>query len=186
MTPRKGHNSRPRPAFQMSEGAGRATRKAFFEAIRAGDESAVAETLAQYRGAIFWQEPFTADECPFAADNTPLMTAAENRRNAVGNLLMTHGAAQTMDQQNCRGWTALMFACWHGVQDVAEKLLWAGANTQLRNEGGHDAAVMAGMRDHTHIKRMLEQHRRKHEGAAAFQSGTNKSLSVMPKIKIRK
>ena len=185
MTQPNGSHS-PRAAFQAAEGADRATRKAFFEAIRGGDESAVAETLSQYPAAIFWQEPFKDGERPFAADNTPLMTAAENRKGNIGNLLMMHGAAATMDRQNNRGWTALMFAGWHGVQDIAEKLLWAGANTQLRNEGGHDAVIMASMRDHTHIKRMIEQHRQKHEGAAAFQSGTNKSLSVMPKIKIRK
>lgn len=177
---------RPRAAFQAAEGADRPTRKAFFEAIRAGDETAVTETLAQYPAAIFWQEPFNDNDRPFAADNTPLMTATEYRKPAIGSLLLDHGAAQTMDQQNSRGWTALMFAGWHGVQDVAEKLLWAGANTQLCNEGGQDAVIMASLRDHTHIKRMIEQHRQKHEGAAAFQSGTNKSLSVMPQIKIKK
>jgi hypothetical protein len=185
MTQPKGQHS-PRSAFQAAEGADRPTRKAFFEAIRAGDEITVLDTLSHYPAAIFWQEPFDDTERPFAADNTPLMTATENRKEAIGNILLAHGAAQTMDQQNSRGWTALMFAGWHGVQDVAEKLLWAGANTQLRNEGGHDAVTMASLRDHTHIKRMIEQHRQKHEGAAAFQSGTNKALSVMPKIKIRK
>jgi hypothetical protein len=185
MTLSKGQNS-PRSAFQAAEGADPATRKAFFEAIRKDDAAAVTETLAQYPGAICWQEPFKPEDKPFAADNTPLMTAAENRKGAIGSLLIDHGAATTMNQQNSRGWTALMFASWHGVQEIAEKLLWAGADTQLRNEGNHDVATMAGLRDHTHIKRTIEQHRQKHEGAAAFQSGTNKTLSVMPKIKIRK
>jgi len=181
----KGQNS-PRSAFQAAESVDRAARKAFFDAIRTGDTAIVADTLSQYPAAIFWQEPFQPEEQPFAADNTPLMTATENRKAAMANLLLDNGAAATMDQQNSRGWTALMFASWHNVQDIAEKLLWAGADTQLCNEGNHDAAVLAGLRDHTHIKRMIEEHRQKHEGAAAFQSGINKTMSLMPKIKLKK
>lgn len=185
MTLPKGQNS-PRTAFEAAEGADRETRKAFFEAIREGDIEAVRETLARTTGAVFWQEPFLPEEKPFAADNTPLMTAAEYHKDDIGCLLIEHGATAEMDRQNSRGGTALMFASWHGVPNVAEKLLWAGADTQVRNEGNHDAVTLASLRDHTHIKRMIEQHRRKHEGAAAFQTGTTKTLSVMPKIKIRK
>jgi len=181
----EGQNS-PRLAFQTAEGADPATRKAFFEAIRKGDMEAVAETLARTPGAVFWQEPFQPGDKPFAADNTPLMTAAEYRKDDIGCLLLDSGAAATVNRQNSRGWTALMFAGWHGVQNMAERLLWAGADTQTCNEGGHDAVTLASLRDHTHIKRMIERYRQKQEGAAAFQSGTARSLTVMPKIKIRK
>jgi|GEM_PF-1397770 len=184
MTATKGRDS-PRPAFQAAGDTDPATRKAFFDAIRKGDLEAVAETLARSPAAVFWQEPFKPEDKPFAADNTPLMTAAEYRKDAIGCLLIDHGAAATMDRQNSRGWTALMFACWHGAQNTAEKLLWAGAHTQLRNESGQDAATLAHLRNHTQLRRIIEQHRQKKEGAAAFQTGTAKALPVMPKIRLK-
>lgn len=175
-----------RHTFDTAANVTPATRKAFFDAIRADDVQAVAATLAQYPSAVYWQEPFADNEMPFAKDNTPLMTAAENRKINSGLLLIEHGAGATMDQQNSRGWTALMFASWHGVTPVAEKLLWAGANSFLRSEGGQDAVSMAGLRDHTHIKRMIESHRQQTDGAAAFTHGTVKTTSLMPTIKLRK
>lgn len=175
-----------RHSFDTAANVTPATRKAFFDAIRADDVEAVVETLGQYPSAIYWQEPFTDMEKPFAKDNTPLMTATENRKTNSGLALIEHGACATMDLQNSRGWTALMFASWHGVQPIAEKLLWAGANSHLKSEGGQDAVIMATMRDHTHIKRMIEAHRQQTDGAAAFTNGTIKSTSVMPTIKLRK
>lgn len=175
-----------RHSFDTAANVTPATRKSFFDAIRADDTQAVVATLAQYPAAIYWQEPFTENEMPFARDNTPLMTAVENRKINSGLALIKHGACATMDQQNSRGWTALMFASWHGVQPIAEKLLWAGADSHLQNEGGQDAVIMASLRDHTHIKRMIESHRQRTDGAAAFTNGTIKSTSVMPTIKLRK
>lgn len=175
-----------RHSFDTAANVTPATRKAFFDAIRADDAQAVAATLGQYPSAIYWQEPFADNEKPFAKDNTPLMTAAESRKVNSGLALIEHGACATMDQQNSRGWTALMFASWHGVQPIAEKLLWAGANSHLQNEGGQDAVIMASLRDHTHIKRMIESHRHQTDGAAAFTNGTTKSTCVLSTIKLRK
>jgi len=177
---------RPRASFDAATAAAPATRKAFFDAIRAGDLDVLAEMLSAHPGAVFWQEPFEAKDLPFAADNTPLMTATENRKTTSALLLLEHGAAQTMDMQNSRGWTALMFASWQGAAEVAEKLLWHGADTNLKMEGGHDARALAALRGHREIAQKIDAHREHAEGAAAFMEGTVKSTSLMRKIRLRR
>lgn len=173
-------------AFDQTAGVTPEERKAFFKAIRAGNTAEVAETLASRPGAACWLEPFKPDDKPYAADDTPLMAAAQARRSDIVKLLLQHGAAPTIDKQNSRGYTALMYAAWQNAEEAAEALLWHGADTFPSCEQGHDAPVLARMRGHDALAKTIERHRDKTEGPAACLNGTAKDVPLISLPAIRR
>lgn len=173
-------------AFDRAQGGSPAVRKAFFDAIRAGDVATVTETLQNHAGAAQWQEPFAPEDKPYAADDTPLMTAAHAKKSDIVTLLLTHGADKTLDAQNTRGYTALMYAAWRGAPTVAEVLLWHGANSWKKNEHNQDADMLARLRGHDDISRQIENHRARVDGPAAFTNGLSKDVPLPRPITIHK
>jgi hypothetical protein len=173
-------------AFTRALGGSPAERKAFFAAIRAGDSAAVSETLQTHAGAALWQEPFAPEEQPYAADDTPLMAAAHAKKADIVKILLEHGAAQTLDTQNSRGYTALMYAAWQGAEAAAEALLWRGADSWARSEQGQDAVMLSHVRGHDGIARKIQVHRAKVDGPAAFTNGLSKDVTLLKPPTIRK
>lgn len=173
-------------AFAQALGGDPAERKAFFAAIRAGDVAAVTNTLQTHTGAALWQEPFGPEEHPYAADDTPLMAAVHAKKTDIVKTLLEHGAMQTLDTQNARGYTALMYAAWQGAEGAAEALLWRGADSWARNEHGQDADMLARLRGHDGIAERIQAHRSKTDGPAAFINGLSKDVAVLKPPTIRK
>ncbi|MFN7113507.1 MAG: ankyrin repeat domain-containing protein [Alphaproteobacteria bacterium] len=173
-------------AFDRAQGGSPAVRKAFFDAIRAGDVAAVAETLKNHAGAADWQEPFGAEEKPYTTDDTPLMTAAHANKTDIVRLLLTQGADRTLDKQNSRGYTALMYAAWHGAEGAAELLLWHGANSWPKSEHEQDADMLARLRGHNEISRHIQNHRARVDGPAAFTNGLRKDVQLPSPINVHK
>lgn len=170
---------KPKNTFNDAASIDFSKRKAFFAHIRGGNAAPVRSALAAAPQAIRWQEPFMPEENPFSADDTPLMMAAKSKRGEVAQILLESGAAETIDQRNSRGWTALMYASWHGAADVADALLWRGADTWPQDANGYDAQTMAHMRGHEGIARSLQAHRDQVDGIAAFKNGLSKDVNVL-------
>lgn len=170
---------KPENAFNDAASIDFSKRKAFFAHIRAGNAAPVQSALESQPQAIRWQEPFMPEENPFSPDDTPLMMAAQSKRGEVARILLEHGAEETINQPNSRGWTALMYASWHGAAEVAEALLWRGADTSPQDANGYDAQSMAQMRGHTDIARRIQAHRDQTEGLAAFKNGLSKDVNVL-------
>lgn len=170
---------KPENAFNDAAAIDFSRRKAFFAHIRAGNIAPVQSALEAEPQAIRWQEPFMPDEKPFSPDDTPLMMAAQSRQGEMARLLLQHGAEITIDQRNSRGWTALMYASWHGAAGVADALLWRGANTWAQDPNGYDAQSMAQMRGHDDIARRIQAHRNRVDGIAAFKNGLSKDVNVL-------
>ncbi|MDP2205697.1 MAG: ankyrin repeat domain-containing protein [Alphaproteobacteria bacterium] len=173
-------------AFDRAQGGNAAIRKAFFDAIRAGDVAAVTGTLQNHAGAATWQEPFAPEDKPYAADDTPLMTAAHAKKADIVRILLQHGGEQTLDARNSRGYTALMYAAWQGAEGVAEVLLWHGANTWIKSEHDQDADMLARTRGHNDISRQIQNHRAKVDGPAAFMNGLSKDVPLPKPITVHK
>lgn len=173
-------------AFDRASGGSPAVRKAFFDAIRAGDVAAVAAVLETHAAAVLWQEPFGPQEKPYAADDTPLMAAVHAKKTGIVSLLLENGAEKTLDARNCRGYTALMYAAWQGAEDAAEVLMWRGADTFARNEHDQDAATLAQLRGHDGISRKIQRHRAKVDGPAAFANGLSKDVPVLKPLHVHK
>jgi len=173
-------------AFDQTAGGTPEERKALFKAIRTGNTAEVTETLARQPGAALWLEPFKADDKPFAADDTTLMAAAQVRRCDMVKLLLQHGAEALIDRQNSRGYTALMYAAWQNAEEAAEALLWHGADTTRTCEQGHDAPVLARIRGHDALAKIIEKHRDKTEGPAACLNGTAKDVPLISLPAIRR
>jgi hypothetical protein len=173
-------------AFERAQGGSPAVRKAFFDAIRAGDVAAVTETLQNHAGAADWREPFGPEDKPYAADDTPLMAAAQAKKAHIVTILLAHGADKTLDVQNSRGYTALMYAAWHGADAAGAALLWHGANSWKKNEHDQDADMLARLRGHDGISRQIQSHRAKVDGPAAFMNGLSKDVPVLKPVNIHK
>ncbi len=118
----------PDPSWQPLRPADRA----LFEAIRAGDASAVRAALLAGADANA-HDPEPRSGC----GNTPLHEASSKDLISVVHLLLEVGA-----QPNVRcsyGWTPLMRACNAGSVSCARALLDAGADPHLRNDEGYTA-----------------------------------------------
>ncbi len=186
MSPPQKHSNSTTDTFNVATSAPVEERKALFAAIRADDAAALQAILQKTPQAVFWHEPFAPSDNPFAKDNTPLMVAAQEGKAQAARTLLDNGAGQTMDAQNNRQWTALMFAGWHGQADIAEMILWHGADTHLTCENGHDAYNMASIRGHQNIMRVIDKHRNHTDGAAAFTEGTQKKLQTLKPLQFKK
>lgn len=171
--------------FDASASGSAETRKAFFQSIRDGKTAEVEQTLHTYPQAAQWREPFGDRDNPFAKDCTPLMIAAEYNRPAIARALLNHGATAEIDQRNSRGWTALMYAGWHGRTEIAEMLIWHAADTWPKLEDNHDALTMARVRGHDDIGGMIEAHRNRVDGPAACTNGLKKPTCVMKPLRLR-
>ena len=71
----------------------------------------------------------------------PIHLAAGLDQADAATLLINHGC--DVDIRDNRGWTALMEAAIHGNVSVAEVLLRAGANAQLKEKQGRTAWYFA-------------------------------------------
>lgn len=172
--------------FAAAAQAERKERKEFFRAVRAGDMDAVRETLAAHKGAANWREPFTDADNPFAEDDTPLMAAAQTLHQNVALLLLAHGAADTINTQNRRGYTALMYAAWQNAPEAAQAIMQHGANTNLRNVQDQDAPMLARIRGHDELARAIENFRMKKEEPAAAHKGIGQDIEILRPPGIRK
>lgn len=173
-------------AFDTATGGSPESRKALFQAIRAGDTAEVLRQLQEYPAVATWQEPFGPNDKPYAEDDTPLMAAAQARRSDIVKILLAHGAEATINRQNSRGYTALMYAAWQNADDAASALLWHGANTLCTSEQGQDAVMLARIRGHDDLARTIEAHRSQTEGPAAAHKGISHDITLMKPPTVRK
>lgn len=164
----------------------RKERKEFFRAIRAGDIDEVRRTLAAHKNAANWTEPSNDTDNPFAEDDTPLMAAAQTLHEDVALLLLSHGAADTIDKQNRRGQTALMYAAWQNAPRAAQAMMQHGANTHLRNTKDQDAPMLARIRGRDELARDIENFRMKKEEPAAAHKGIGQDIGILRPPGIRK
>jgi len=75
------------------------------------------------------------------------------KRVAMVELLVSHGAQlDTLDRD---GWSALMWASWSGLNQVASKLLELGAAHQFADKQGNTALIIAAQRGHADIVKAL-------------------------------
>ena len=71
------------------------------------------------------------------------------KRSGLVGLLLSHGAR--LDARDRDGWTALMWASWSGLTQVAGKLLESGASPHFADRQGNTALLIAAQRGNTAI-----------------------------------
>jgi len=71
------------------------------------------------------------------------------KRAGLVGLLLTHGARP--DSRDHDGWTALMWASWSGLTEVAAKLLDSGASPHFADPQGNTALLIAAQRGNAAI-----------------------------------
>lgn len=97
---------------------------------------------------------------------TPLMWAAysnfadaketaetDKKRLALVEYLTSNGADVNATDKD--GWTALSWAAWSGMPEVAAKLLEKGANTAVADRQGNTPLIIAAQRGNTAIVKLL-------------------------------
>jgi ankyrin repeat protein len=78
---------------------------------------------------------------------------ADTKRVAMAALLLTKGAR--LDAVDHDGWTALMWAAWSGLPQVAGQLLNSGANHAPADHQGNTALILAAQRGEAEIVKAL-------------------------------
>lgn len=79
---------------------------------------------------------------------TSLMLAIDNKHFDIANMLIDAGAP--MDAQNAKGWTASMYAAYHGIGDgykTLEKLILLGADVGIKNIHGDTVLTLHSITD---------------------------------------
>ncbi len=84
-----------------------------------------------------------------------LMLAARHGQNDSARILVAYGADL---ETAVRGCTALTFACARGDSDIAETLLNAGANPEVRQQNGLTPLHLAAIGGHARIVQVLLAH----------------------------
>lgn len=88
------------------------------------------------------------------AGMAPIHSAAASRRAETVAILLAAGAGP--DAVQAGGFTALMSAAAHGLTDMADALLAAGADVTIRAEDGRAAADLAREGEHADLAARLE------------------------------
>ena len=91
----------------------------------------------------------------YARDNlryTPLTRAAQAGYYPIVCKLLDK---RNIDEENRAGWTSLMEASWHGFPEIVKLLLEKGAKSELANDQGNTALMLARQRGHKVIVGML-------------------------------
>lgn len=95
-----------------------------------------------------------------------LLSDTDAKRAGIVELLLNHGALP--DSRDNDGWSALMWASWSGLTQVAAKLLEHGASHQFADRQGNTALIIAAQRGNAEIVKALL-------AKGADKSATNKS-----------
>lgn len=95
-----------------------------------------AEILAEAEDQVRWFH-----RGPVPANTTPLMKVVivKSDPREVFTVLEDPAVRGTINDQNAKGMTALMYAAESGKGDIAMELAKAGANAKLKNKDGKDA-----------------------------------------------
>lgn len=88
------------------------------------------------------------------AGMAPIHSAAASRRAGPVQILLRAGAGP--DAIQAGGFTALMSASAHGLEEMADALLAAGADVTIRAEDGRAAADLAREGGHGDLAARLE------------------------------
>lgn len=81
------------------------------------------------------------------------ITATDAKRVAMVDLLVRKGA--NLDTLDHDGWSALMWASWSGLNQVASKLLELGASHRYADKQGNTALIIAAQRGNAEIVKAL-------------------------------
>ncbi len=84
---------------------------------------------------------------------TEILRETDAKRVVMVELLVKHGAQ--LDTLDHDGWSALMWASWSGLHQVASKLLELGASYQFADKQGNTALIIAAQRGNAAIVRAL-------------------------------
>lgn len=85
--------------------------------------------------------------------NPKTIEETDAQRVAMVELLVKRGAQ--LDTRDSDGWSALMWASWSGLGQVASKLLDLGASYQFADEQGNTALIIAAQRGNAGIVKAL-------------------------------
>ena len=82
-----------------------------------------------------------------------ILRQTDDKRVAMVGMLVEHGAR--LDTRDRDGWSALMWASWSGLTEVAAKLLDLGASPEFADRQGHTALIIAARRGNAEIVEAL-------------------------------
>lgn len=82
-----------------------------------------------------------------------LLSDTDDKRTGIVVLLLDHGAMP--DVRDHDGWSALMWASWSGLNQVAANLLDRGASHQFADKQGNTALIIAAQRGNAGIVKTL-------------------------------
>lgn len=124
---------------------------------------------------------------------TSLMMAVLTKNEEMVDLLVAHKAQ--LDDTGFKGMTPLMWAANLGARNIVKKLLDAGANGDIVNAKGKDAAAYADDNNKPHIVKDIQDHMKNRKAAkAAFAAALAAGMPLekdvtplhMPAIKRRR